>query len=328
MTAIVSTLAATATAVPLLLWSGPGPNNDPVQTVESYDAAIGENPEGVAVDSDGDIYVTLAGTGELRRIDGKTYQGQTLANFDVGGGFLLGMAFDSADELYVALASFDDATSGVWRVDADGSTERVVPFPATAFVNDLTFDDDDNLFITESIGGVVYRVEAGSSTPEVFAASPLLVGDVSVSPVPFPIGANGITYDDETDTVFVANSQVPSIVEIADDGGVAGAISVFAAGPELFGADGLSLDKKGDVYVVSNFNSTILRLDRATGDATVLADASDGLVFPSTAAFGQRGKDKKSLYVANFGFGAGPTAPVSVLRVDVGEKSEKNPAGT
>ncbi len=325
MTPLLTTLTTAFTALPLMMWAGP--NNDSVQTVESYDASVGELPEGVAVGPDGDIYVTLAGTGELRRIDAKTYQGETLANFDVGFGFLLGMAFDD-DDLYVVLASFVDETSGVWRVHDDGSTERVIEFPGSAFPNDITFDDDGNMFVTESIGGVVYRVAAGTTTPEVFTASPLLQGDVEVSPLPVPIGANGVVYDDENDTILVANSQVPAIIEIDDDDGVAGAVSVFAAGEHLRGADGLALDKRGDVYVVSNFNSSLLRLDRDTAEATVLADAADGLVFPSTAAFGQRGKDKKSLYVANFGFGAGPTAPVSVLRIYVGQKSEKHPAGT
>ncbi|MCA9698451.1 MAG: hypothetical protein KC431_13055, partial [Myxococcales bacterium] len=64
-----------------------------VDVVESYDATLGQLPEGVAVAPDGDIYVTLAGSGELRRVDGKTYQGETVAQFDVGAGFLLGMAF-------------------------------------------------------------------------------------------------------------------------------------------------------------------------------------------------------------------------------------------
>mgnify|MGYP001556841228 CR=1 FL=1 len=72
-----------------------------VQIVESYDAAIGELPEGVAVKPNGpnkgDIYVTLAPTGELRRINRKTYEGETLATFNVGAGFLLGMAFDRTE---------------------------------------------------------------------------------------------------------------------------------------------------------------------------------------------------------------------------------------
>lgn len=306
--------------------SAPAPAS-PVEVIERYDATLGQLPEGVAVSPSGDVYVTLAPTGELRRIDPTTGVGQTVASFDVGFGFLLGMAFDG-DDLYVVLASFVDATSGVWRVHDDGSTERVVAFPGSAFPNDVTFDEAGNMFVTESIGGAVYRVAAGTSTPEPWVQSPLLVGDVSVSPVPFPIGANGITYDDETQTVLVANSQVPAVVEIDDDGGTAGAISVVAAGEHLRGADGLALGKSGDVYVVSNFNSAVLRVDRETGATTTLADGSDGLVFPATIAFGQRGGDKHSVYVTNFGFGAGPTAPVSLLRIAVGEKGEKHPAGT
>ena len=301
-----------------------------VEVVESYDAALGQLPEGVAVKpvgpDKGDIYVSLAATGELRRIDGKTYVGETLANFDVGAGFLLGMAFDQ-DELYVALASFVPETSGIWHVDDDGQIQRVVDLQG--FPNDLTFDDEGNMYITESITGSVYRVAAGSNIPELLVQDPLLVGDVDVSPVPFPIGANGITYDDETESVLVANSQVPAIIEIPlDDDGSPLSVDVVAAGENLRGADGIALGKSGDVYVVSNFNSTLSRVDRNSGAAEVIADGDDGLVFPATVAFGQHGPDKKAVFVTNFGFGAGPQAPVSLLRIDVDEKGEKVPAGT
>ncbi len=297
-----------------------------VSVVEGYDASIGQLPEGVAVGPNGDIYVSLAGTGELRRIDRHTYEGSTFASFDVGSGFLLGIAFQG-DDLYVALASFVDGTSGVWRVDPDGNKALWVAFGAGEFPNDLTFDAAGNMYITESIGGAVYKVPAGSNTRELWVQDPLLFGDVAQSPVPFPIGANGISYDDETHTVLVANSQVPAIVEIEDDGGEAGQLSVLAAGEHLRGADGIALDKNGDVMVVSNFNSALLRIDRGTGAATTLASAGDGLVFPATVAFGQFGPDKRSVFVTNFGFGAGPTAPVSLLKIAVGEKSEKHPAG-
>ena len=269
--------------------------------------------------------MTLAGTGEIRHLDRRTYAGQTLTTFPVGNGFLLGMAFDG-DELYVALASFVAETSGVWHVAADGTAERVVAFTASEFPNDLTFDRAGNMYITESIAGAVWKVPAGSATRQLWVQDPLLYGDPAQSPVPFPIGANGIAYDDEDGSVLVANSQVPAIVRI-DDNGSAGAISVLAAGEHLRGADGITIDRNGDVIVVSNFNSKVLLLDGDTGAATTLADGSDGLVFPSTAAFGQYGNDKRSVFIANFGFGAGPSAPVSVLKLAVSEKSEKYPAG-
>ncbi|HRI69623.1 MAG TPA: hypothetical protein PK156_35570 [Polyangium sp.] len=297
-----------------------------VSVIESYDASIGELPEGVAVGPDGDIYVTLAGTGELRHLDRQTYTGGTLASFDVGFGFLLGMAFNGPD-LYVALASFVDATSGVWRVYPNGSKTRVVAFGGSEFPNDLTFDKAGNMYVTESISGSVYKIPAGTTSRELWIQDPLLFGDVTQSPVPFPIGANGLAYDDETDTLLVANSQSPRIVEIEDVCGYAGAVNVLAEGEHLRGADGISIDKNGDVVVVSNFYSTIYRVDRASGAAEALATASNGLVFPSTVAFGQHGRDKRSLFIANFGFGAGPSAPVGLLKMYYGEKSEKHPAG-
>jgi sugar lactone lactonase YvrE len=297
-----------------------------VSVIESYDAAIGELPEGVAVGPNGDIYVTIAPTGELRQLDRRTYQGGTLASFDPGFGFLLGMAFDGPD-LYVVLASFVDATSGVWRVYPNGSKTRVVAFSGSEFPNDITFDSSGNMYVTESISGSVYKIPAGTTSRELWIQDPLLFGDVTQSPVPFPIGANGLAYDDESGSLLVANSQSPRIVEIEDVGGYAGAVNVLAEGEHLRGADGISIDKNGDVIVVSNFNSTILHLDRATGNATELASSADGLVFPATAAFGQFGPDKRSIFITNFGFGAGPDAPVGLLKLKYDEKSEKIPTG-
>lgn len=297
-----------------------------VTVVESYDAALGQLPEGVAVSPSGDIYVGLAGTGELRRIDRHTHVGQTFAHLDVGGGFLLGLAFNG-DDLYAVVGSFATDTCGVWRVAADGSVSRAVAFSASEFPNDLTFDASGNMYVTESIGGAVYKVPAGSSTRQLWVQDALLVGDVTQSPVPFPIGVNGISYDDETSSLIVVNSQVPAVIEIDDDGGTAGDLTVIASGEHLRGADGVSIDRDGNLFVVANFSSSLLQVDRVTGAATTIADADDGLVFPATAAFGQYGNDKRSLFVTNFGFGAGPDAPVSLLQIDVGVKSEKVPAG-
>jgi sugar lactone lactonase YvrE len=295
-----------------------------VEIIESYNAAIGELPEGVAVAPNGDLYVTLAGTGELRRIDAHTGVGESFAQLDVGGGFMLGMAF-RGDDLYVALASFVPETSGIWRIYEDGSAARVVDIQG--FPNDLTFDKAGNMYVTESISGSIYKVAHNSTTPQLWLQDSRFLGDINVSPVPFPIGINGITYDDNTNSVIIANSQVPAIIEIKDHCGQPGSVSIIAAGEHLRGADGVALDREGDIYVGSNFNSTLLEVDRRHGTTRLVADASDGLVFPSTVAFGRHGNDKKSVYVANFGFGAGDDAPVGVLRIYVGEKGEKFSAG-
>ena len=297
-----------------------------VRIIESYDASIGELPEGVAVKPNGpnkgDIYVTLAPTGELRRIDRKTYEGETFATFDVGSGFLLGMAFDRT-ELHVALASFDPATSGIWHVDDAGNTERIVDLQG--FPNDLTFDQDGNMFITESISGSIFRVAAGTNDPVLWSQDPLLFGDPAG--MPFPIGANGLTYDDQRHCLIVSTFQSARVVEIEDNDGVAGVVSVQAEGPQNAGADGIALGTSGDVYKISNFNSTLSRNDRKTAELTHISDADDGQLAPATLAFGQTGKDKRAVFVTNFGFGAGPTAPVSVLRIQLPEKSDRVPAG-
>jgi hypothetical protein len=99
-------LAGTATAAP-------------VETVATFDRARGEFPEGVAVDKRQRVHVGLALTGEIRTLapDGAS---TTLVRLPVGGGFLVGLATDATGNVYAALASFDPATHGVWRVARDG----------------------------------------------------------------------------------------------------------------------------------------------------------------------------------------------------------------
>lgn len=303
-------LALTA-VVPHAVADGTG-----VQTVFSLDPNLGQNPEGVAVDHKGNVFLTVAPTGDLLKRDKKGNL-TTHAHFDRGAGFLLGMTVDKADNVYVVLGSFDPATEGVWKVTPSGATSHIASIHG--FPNDVAIDKKgEHLYVTESIGGAVYRVDLDTNNVELWYQDALLVGDINVSPVPFPIGANGIAYDD--DSVIVANSQVPRLVRIPlEDGGFAGDASVILEDEILAGADGIALDVHHDIYVAVNKQDLLLRVSGDGDFVEVLADESDGLDFPSTVAFGQGPAGKKNLYISNFALFSGPTGHPGLLvaKVDV-----------
>jgi sugar lactone lactonase YvrE len=289
----------------------------PIETVVSFNPGAGEFPEGVAVDATGVAYVSLiAPVAQIRTIDRAGGQ-SVLAQFGAAGFGPLGLAVNSAGDLYVALASFDPATRGVYRVGPDGSTTRLPGTGAILFPNGLALDPRGDLYVTDSIAGAVWKVPRGG-TAAVWFQSPLLAGNGSVG-LGFPLGANGIAFG--KNEVVVSNTEGAKLLRIAvlPDGG-AGAASVVAQGPALAGADGVALDVFGDAFVAVNSQNTLLRVS-PDGSTSTLATGADGLNNPASLAFGTSHGERKTLYITNFSvFSAAPTP--ALLRLEVGVPGE------
>lgn len=148
----------------------------PIQTIATFDASAGEEPEGLALDHRGNIYVGLFGTGEIRRIapDGTE---TTLARLPVGLAGVLGIATRSGDNaVYALLASFDPSTHGIWRVGFDGSATRIAALDPNGLPNGIAFDHHGDLYVSDSFLGLIWRLAPGD-TPEVWVHDPLLEGD-------------------------------------------------------------------------------------------------------------------------------------------------------
>ncbi|MCB9700323.1 MAG: SMP-30/gluconolactonase/LRE family protein [Myxococcales bacterium] len=308
---VLTTLALSLVALPSALADGVGD----ISMILDLDPTVGENPEGVAVDKKGNVFVSVAPTGELLKIDPKG-DVSTHATFNPGFGFLLGMTVDAPGNVFVALGSFD-ANTGVYKVTPGGDVSKVAAMGADTFPNDLAFDKKGNLYVTESIAGAVYRIAPGSGEAELWFQDELLFGDPEISPVPFPIGANGIAVDKHS--IIVANSQVPRLVRIPiDKDGDPGDPEVIVEDPLLMGADGIALDVHRDIYVACNAGNLLLKVHHCDGEIEVLADESDGLDFPATIAFGQGPAGKKNLYITNFALFSGPTGNPGILKASVG----------
>lgn len=309
-----------------------------VNVVAQFQPELGETPESVAVGLDGKLYVSMALTGEIRRVT-KSGQQSTLAVIPLGDpaqcvgpfpGIMGALAIDVFSNIYVGASSCGEIGKNVWRVTPSGNTSVVATLPPTALPNGIAVHFG-HVYVADSASTTIWRAPVyGSGQPaKAWTDEPLLA-----DPDPFDIfpGANGLQF--YGDSMYVANAGAATIVEIPFHlGGLFGADFVAEEGsvrfgppgsgaehetPALPGCDDFAFDILGRLYCTTDPFQTLLRID-TDGQVTVLLDAEDGLDGPTAATFG-RGSDRKTLYVSNAMFpffpstGHGP----SILSLDLG----------
>lgn len=310
--------------------AAPGSAGD-ITTVADFNAAVSEAPENLAVDRHGNIYVSLALTGVIKKVtpEGLVSTFATLPS--PGAGNMLGITFDRHGNLYVAFASFD-SNHGIWRVSKNGrETELFAALTINGrpdgFPNDLKFDKRGNLYVSDFTGGKVWKIDR-KGIVSIWKIDPLLMGVVvpGLGPISnFPIGANGLAFDKDEEKLYVANTGLGRIVRIpVEDDGSAGDAAIFVEDePLLRGADGINFDEDGKLYVAVDFQDRIVVISQK-GDTAILTEGRP-LQNPADVLFGVRGQED-NLYIANFAIfrllGIVPETPRPALlkvRVDNGE---------
>lgn len=329
--ALAAILSACEGATPLLGPSVPplaplGAAGFPLGLLATFDA--GELPEGIAVSKAGDLYVGISTTGVIYRLrPGQPGSGDIERSVvATPGAGLLGLAVDARGNIYAAVASFDPATHGVWRIDADGAADRLAGSAAIFFPNALAFDDRGSLYVTSSSGppagvdtwvdGQIWRVPPGGPA-ELWLQHPLLTGTGSpLTAPPFPLGANGIAY--RAGELFVANTEKGLLAVVPIEGGNPGMPTVLADGFSFL--DGLALDVHGNIYLLEIGLTRLIRVSADGDHVESLAGPFDGVHFATSLAFGTGRGDRQSVFLANAAFPQLPhPAPVgpSVLKVEV-----------
>ena len=308
--------------------SEPGPS----ELLVKFDATQGQLPEGLAVNSDA-IYVSMAPTSQVFRVtlDGKSELISQLPQYPPGQGFTTGVALDQQDNIYVALASFaPEVQTGIYSVPPSGGEAKLFASSEEMILpNGLAFDEDGNLFVTDSFANSVFRV-ASNGTVEKWAEDELLKGDGNFCPpneLELDVGANGLAFDGKG-SLFVLNTDKATIVQIPiNKEGAAGVPEIFI-GPDcenLEGGDGIAIDKEGNLYVGANRINKLVKISEKK-EITVL-ETGGLLDFPANVAFGS-GDKSSTLYIANFalissqqGGGSGP----NLVAKDVGIKGRPLP---
>jgi len=289
------------------------------------DAAQGELPESLTIDGAGNLYATMGPT--VRKI---TPGGQmsVLATLPVPPGVLAaGLKFGEDGNLYVATGSLSPVPPAafVWRVTPGGVVSEFAALDPIGFPNDLAFNDDRELFVTDPLLGLIWKIDRFGN-PDVWLADPAFEGNEDD---PYLVlshfGVDGIAFDKKKDNLYVGNLDYGQILRVpvgcdGEPGDVQVWVDNFDA---LAGADGIGFDNNGSLYVAVNGQDRLVSIDKHR-KLTVIGEG--GLLdAPSAVVFGQGPTNKKTLYISSFAitraFGIYPGEPdPGILKLPVKNK--------
>lgn len=274
------------------------------------------HPEGIAVDRAGNVYVTTVAVNKPASSEG------TLLVFDPQGKHVRTVTIKGSTRLLLDI-HFHPRTGKLLVADYKGGKVLSVD-PATGDssvfmtvagkgpgLNSIVFDDADNVYVTDSHQGIIWKSGPQGGEATAWVTSPLL----RPSRLPPGIGANGMAFNKTRTAVFVANTAQDTIVQIPLSGP-----GLEPGQPQVFvhrvggGPDGLQFDEQGNLWVACNQSNEILVLDPAQQGRVIgkLGDFAGidregrpvGLLWPNTFAF--RGDD---VLVTNLALDVGGMIP-------------------
>ncbi len=272
----------------------------------------GDSLEGIAFDRAGNLYVgnrhTAGGihVSELLHVarDGRRTLVATLdPAVAAAAPGVLGLVTDDPGNVYAALASFNPATHGVWRIDPrDGARERLAGSAGIRFPNALTFDPRGNLYVSDSTGAIWRFPRHGDAG--IWIQDALLAPVNPQDPLLPPVGANGIVFL-PPDRICVANTQRGLIAQITiGPDGAPGPLQVLAEDVALLTIDGIAADRRGTIYGVIPGSAVLgtnplVAVEAATGAVRPIDVAPAVFDTPLSLAFGRGSWDHRTLFVTN-----------------------------
>ena len=252
LAALIVACAVTGVALPAAAQAtgnNPKPKIGPVVPFSNLRAPGGL--EGLAISPRNEIYAAAQAERVIYRITpgGKV---SAFANFGLNADdiYIVGLAVAGDDSVYAAVMGCGRTDlNGVWRADTSGQLTLAYPMPVTtgacggSIPNALAFDDNGNLYVTESAQGEVWRL--GAQGAELWARHDLL------KPRPESlnqVGADGIAY--RNNSLWVSNLDKGTMIEIPiRNDGRAGSPRLFAQG--LGHPDGQQFDVQGNLWVTN-----------------------------------------------------------------------------
>jgi sugar lactone lactonase YvrE len=257
-------------------------------------------PEGIAADHRGRIFVATFDFSTANVIYTFDRDGKVDETLSVPG-VPLGMEFDRYGNLYVANFGGGNILKFTPPFNS-GSVPQSFAIPdcpgpglGECGLNAITFDAAGDLYVSDSFGGRVFKLDLPAGTPSTFASHELL------KPAPlghgFPgFGANGLAFDHYGKHLYVANTADDRIlkVDVATK-----EVTPFAE--SINGADGIAFDHKGRLWVAANQADEVVALnrngrivERVGSFDGIRHGAAKGLLFPASIVI-----SRGHMYVTN-----------------------------
>lgn len=299
------------------------------ETVVRFNSAAYETPESIQFDRHGNMYVSMALTGEIRKIAADGTQ-QSLAFMPLRpdvqpcqNSFALpitgALALDHQGNIYVSVNSCNLADLGIWKVTPGGEASLLAQLPAASAPNGIAYHGGW-LYVADTTLGAVWRIHSDGA-----GGAQLWTNDSLLAPVPLPLtpGPNGIQVFHEEVYVSVSSRAHVVAFPIRPDGS-AGTGRVHADDIPL---DDFAFDVKGNLYGTTDPFNTVVKIT-PDGTVTELLTTADGLDGPTAAAFGVGG-DNKNLYITNASFPffhlPGDERRPGIMRLSVGIAGKPRP---
>jgi len=255
-----------------------------------------EIPESVTTDERGNLYVSVGNT-IRRRVPGGVFAGFATLPLPINA---LGVKVGPDGCVYNASTSLSEVPGAfIWRICSPESVEVFAELDQSGAPNDLAFDDDGNLFVSDPLLARIWKVDRWGS-PQVFMQHPLLAGTPDDPALVFrAVGVNGIAFDGQHRFLYVSNTDRGSILRI-DLRSHHPAPLLFAQDGRLRGADGIAFDREGTLWVAVNALDSLLTVNEH-GDVRLRAQGGvlDG---PSSVVFGATKRDRDQLYLMSSAF--------------------------
>jgi sugar lactone lactonase YvrE len=284
------------------------PDVGSLEVLATFDASHLETPESIAIDLDGNIYISLALIGEIRKIAPDGTQ-STYTTFPIGvpltpcGPFVnavTGITLDPQGNLYASVVACDPAQRGIWKVAPDGTQEILANIPLEGIPNGIALRRG-YLYIADSSLPWIWRVPADGGPAEKWIESPLLQQPPPIPGFAILPGTNGLQIFRQE--LFISNSGQGTIVAIPfEPDGSAGTPRVHATLPAPMGGDDFAFDVHGAIYCTTDPFNTLLKISPDGTTTEFLLTAADGLDGPTAATFGRTGQDRFNLYITNGAF--------------------------
>jgi sugar lactone lactonase YvrE len=262
-----------ALAVAPVAIAAPAIASPPVGTISPVTGNLNHtdcvNPEGITVDLYGNIYTGSAALAPVTHICKFDHNGAFVKSYPIAAGPggispLLGVHFEFPHTIIAldfanTLANMAAKQGRVLSLNLETGVVTTIA-SGFSFPNGVADDLLGNLYVTDSFQGTITRMAQDGSNKTVWSAAPLLAG---VTGAGLPIGANGIAFDMLFRHAYVSNTSNRRIVRInVERDGSAGSAEIFADGPtidaaqqttkSLLGADGITFDLLGNLYVAAN----------------------------------------------------------------------------
>jgi len=262
------------------------------------DTARFNNPEGLAVDGQGDLYVADSGNNIIRKVTrdkvvtimagsagqpGSADGTNNTAQFNNP----IGLAVDRAGNVYVADSGNDTirivtaggvVTTLAGSAGQSGSADGTNSAARFNHPSGLAVDSAGNVYLADTGNSTIRKVTSGAVVTTL-AGSPGLTGSADdITGTARYFLPNGVAVDG-AGTVYVADTGNSTIRRVTSDGGV----STLAGSPGLTGItdgtnntalfnypSGVAVDNAGNLYVADTYNCTIRKVT-GTGVVTTLA---------------------------------------------------------